>query len=86
MWATWRLTDDMLFAKKLHPGLVCSCNNCDWHYPPEFAARDGITVRCQAWENDVFVDSLCRRWNLDNDICLIYPPPWCEKRPKRRIT
>ena len=85
MWATWRLTDDMKVAKRHNPGIVCSCNNCTWHYPPQFEEQDGSEVWCQAWDNHVKVKYLCKRWDLDTELCLIQAPLWAAKRPKRRI-
>ena len=80
-----KLTDDMKFAIRHNPGLICSCTNCDWHYPPEFENMDSEKVWCVAWGNHVDVGYLCKRWDLESDISLIQSPPWCAKRPKRRM-
>ena len=79
-------TDDMKFEMGRDPKLVCACDNCTWHYPPRFESMDDIKVWCVAWDNHVRVDYLCKRWNLDKEICLISAPAWAAKRPKRRIT
>ncbi len=79
-----KLTDEMETAIKLHPDLVPSCSNCDWHYPPELEYWDGRKVWCVAYHQQKNCSFLCRKWDLDDEICLIQAPSWAEKNPKRR--
>lgn len=80
-----KLTPEMEIAIKLNLDLVPSCSNCDYHYPTESAYWDGRKVWCVAWQQQKNCSFVCRKWDLDEPICLIQAPLWAEKNPKRRI-
>ena len=77
-------TSEMLWEMKLDPDLVCRCDNCAYHFPPEVEREESWRVYCAAWNEHKERPYLCKRWGLKTGICLIQAPPWWDKKKGAR--